>query len=256
MSFIAAGVSLGTAAISTVVGLSEKAKAKRLAEQNVRPNKPISPEMQENVQLAKGLANQGMPAQQYTQAKQNIQQNQAATLNAAMAKKGGAANVGAIQAQTNQALSGLDTQSAAMRVQNVQNLMHQNQALAGEKEKAWQWNSAMKYEENAAAIRALNTAGNANINQAIGQAGSAIAYAAPGFKKTNPNKSEIAENTQVGTGETIQQVNPQTQFNTNFDIRNKGFNSAFYDPNQGITPAAGSFSPYPTTLINGSQQVG
>ena len=255
MSFIAAGVSLGTAAISTVVGLSEKAKAKRLAEQNVRPNKPISPEMQENVQLAKGLANQGMPAQQYTQAKQNIQQNQAATLNAAMAKKGGAANVGAIQAQTNQALSGLDTQSAAMRVQNVQNLMHQNQALAGEKEKAWQWNSAMKYEENAAAIRALNTAGNANINQAISQAGSAAGYAAQGLK-TNPNASQVGTNTQVGTGETIQQMNPQTQFNTNFDIRNKGFNSAFYDPNQGITPAAGSFSPYPTTLINGSQQVG
>lgn len=156
-----------TGLISGISGLFQKAKANRLEKNNIRPVYDIPQEVRANQQIAQQQASMGMPGAQYQKGLQNINRNAANALSATQDRRSGLSSVGAIQQGANDATLNLTAQDAQQRVANIRNLMAQNQTMAQYRDKAWGWNNQSKYEENAAAIRALRGAGNANINQGI-----------------------------------------------------------------------------------------
>lgn len=119
---------------------------------------------------------------------QNIGRNANAALGAAQDRRGGLASIGAIQQGSNDASLGLAVADAQARMSNIKNLMQQNNVMTQYRDKAWQWNQQEKFQENAAAIRALKAASNQNINNGIQGATSiglnALEQARSGSKKS------------------------------------------------------------------------
>lgn len=167
MPVIMGAVSAGTGLISGISGLFQKSRAKKLARENVRPTYQIPSEILANKELAQLYANQGMPAEQMAQAEKGIGRSQAASLAASVDKRGGLGTIAGIQGATQNAEANLAAQSAAMRMQNIRGLMSANEQLAQYRDKAFEWNQAQKYRENAQAANALMAAGQQNINQGI-----------------------------------------------------------------------------------------
>ena len=161
---------IGSAAsgiISGITGLSQQARAKKMAAQNQRPTYQVPDEILKNQKIAEMQSTQGLPSSSMELAKQNIAQQTSAALSSAKDKQGGLESVGAIVAGANASGNQLASEDANMRMANISNLMKQNQVLAGYKDQQFNYNQDQKYQENAAAIRALNTAGAANINAGI-----------------------------------------------------------------------------------------
>lgn len=166
------GIQGVTGLISTVNGLFQKARANRLAKLNVRPVYNIPGEIKTNQQMAQQMSKQGMSSQQYGQQTQAIGRNANAALSNAQDRRGGLAAIGAIQQNSNDANLNLNVQDNNMRLNNIRNLMQQNSTMAQFKDKAFAWNKQAKFQENAAAIRALQGAGNANIDTGLNALGS------------------------------------------------------------------------------------
>ncbi len=166
-SLIGGGLKAASSIFSLIKGIGQSKRANRMAKDNIRPTYQIPNEVLQNQQIAQLFSNQGMPSQQYQQAKTNIQENQAAALSASSDRRGGLGNIGAVLQGTNRAQGNLDAQSAQMRMQNIGNLMNQNQILSNYRDTAFKINQMQPYQENAAAIRALSTAGQANAQQGI-----------------------------------------------------------------------------------------
>lgn len=166
-ALIAGGSQALTGIISGISGLGQKARARRMEKENKRPIQAMPSEIEANKKLAEMYASQGMPAEQYAQAIKNIGRNTANALNASSDRRGTLSAVGGIAGKANEATGNLDAQSAAMRVNNLSRLMSANQIMAAYRDKLFQTNEMQPYQEKAAAIRALKSAGDANINQGI-----------------------------------------------------------------------------------------
>jgi hypothetical protein len=164
---IPAAAQAATGLISGISGLFQKAKANRLERENVRPTYNIPQEIRANQQIAQQQATMGMPGAQYEQGLRNINRNTNNMMAAAQDRRGGLAAVGAAQQAANDASLNLTAMDAQQRVSNIRNLMAQNNAMAQYRDKQWGWNQQAKYQENAAAIRALRGAGNANLNTGL-----------------------------------------------------------------------------------------
>ena len=162
-----AGAQLLTGGISAISGLFQKARANRLEKQNVRPVYNIPQEIKANQQIAQQQATMGMPGAQYAQGLRNIYRNATNAIAASQDRRGGLSAIGAIQQSSNDAGLNLTSMDAQQRVSNIRNAMAQNQLYAQYRDKAFDWNQRAKYEENAAAIRALRGSGNANINTGL-----------------------------------------------------------------------------------------
>lgn len=154
--------------ISLVSGLIQKNKAKKLLAQNPYPTEGIPNEVLANQQIAQGAATQGLPSEEYAQAQKNIQRNQAAQLSSAQTAPGGAVrNIGAIQQNSNDANANLTAQSAAMRQQNIGQLLGVNNQVASWRDKLFDWNSKTKYAQNYNYAMGLLGQGNQNVMAGI-----------------------------------------------------------------------------------------
>ena len=167
LPLILAGIEAASGLAQGISGLFQSARAKKLASQNVRPVYQIPDEIKANKELAQIYANQGMPSEQMAQAQKGIGRSQAASLAASADKRGGLATIAGIQDASQNAQANLAAQSAAMRMQNIRGLMGANAQLAQYRDKAFDYNQAQKYQENAAAARALQAAGTQNIQQGL-----------------------------------------------------------------------------------------
>jgi hypothetical protein len=233
---IGAGIDAAAGIYSLISGIGQKARGKRLAEENIRPIYEIPKEIQANQQLAQLYANQGMPAEQLSQAQRNIQQNQAVASNLASTQRGGAlAGAGAIQAGSNQATNELAAQSAMMRMQNIRSLMSANQTLAGYRDKAFDYNQAQKYQEQAAAARALQGEGAQNIAGGLSTIGGAALTGLSALKKTaSPQQFDVAS---------FQQSAPQLNQSLKPDFSAYRLPPVFtQQPVSGYTPSAEDLS--------------
>lgn len=178
---IAKGV---TGAVSAIRGLFQKGRARKLAEQNVRPIEEIQPEFIANQQLAQKKANEGMGGAQYEQAKQDISRQAAEAVNRTQSRRGALGAISAVQSAAGKQQLGLDVQSEALRTANQRQLMNVNLQTAQEKKRLWDWNFRQKYIENAQAIRALAGAGEANVQGGLNTFLSAGAQYGAGLGKT------------------------------------------------------------------------
>lgn len=166
-ALIGGAAKAGSSLFSIIKGIGQSRRANQMAKNNIRPTYQIPNEVIQNQKMAELFSNQGMPSQQYEQAKRNIQENEAAALSASSDRRGGLGNIGSVIQATNNATGNLDANSAQIRIQNIRNLMNENQILANYRDKAFVTNQLQPYQEDATAIRALKTAGQANLQGGI-----------------------------------------------------------------------------------------
>jgi len=183
---ISLGLEAVPAIISGISSILQSGKAKRLAKENQRPIEMIPQGVTDSVQLAKTLAmSGGLQGATEMAAKKEIARKAATAQAEATTRRAGVATAGAVQETSNEAGLQLAARDEAARTANTQNLIQQNQTLAGWQDKVWDYNNRQKYEENAAAIRALKTASQENMNTAANSLLSTGAKANAGDLNTN-----------------------------------------------------------------------
>lgn len=138
---------IGGAALGLVGGLFGRKKAKQTLAQSPYPNQEMPSEITANQQIAQQAATEGMPSEQYQNAQNAIQRNQAAATSATLDRRNAAAKIGAIQQQSDDATNQLNAQSAGMRRQNRAELYSANQQAASWKDKLFDWNQKQKYAQ-------------------------------------------------------------------------------------------------------------
>lgn len=148
-----------TQAIVGGIGMARQAKRE--------PKYEIPKEVGEAIGMARGMAAEGMPAAQRTQAMQDIQQSAMMGMSAAQTRRGGLQSAQNIQAGMDRSTLNLAAQDAAMRQQNQRFLYSALMAGASYADKAfanrWQsWSNRMQQS------RALLGAGIQNIS-GVGQ---------------------------------------------------------------------------------------
>lgn len=172
---VIAGVQ-GVKAIVNWIGSSKKKKqADALEKQNQRPTSTTPQAILDNVAEAKIRAQEGLKPSQKQQAKQAIQRGAATAIRGAKDRQGGLAAISAIQQNTADSELNLAVADDQAQAANQQNLQQQNQVLAGYEKQNWVYNQAKKFEENAAAIRALRGAAAQDSNSAWNSAISGVA---------------------------------------------------------------------------------
>jgi len=171
---IFAASSLLSGGLSMLKGGRQKREAKKLAANNPRPDMPIPTAILESQKLAKSMAEEGLPSEQYTKGLKNIDRTATSALRGATDRRGGLMSVGQVQATKNDALGNLDVADANARQRNQINLINQTNQLGRYQQNAWDWNKKQKFLETAASVRALMGAGNANFNQGLDRGVSGI----------------------------------------------------------------------------------
>lgn len=170
-------VGAGVGLISGLFGAGQRRRARKLAEQNAFPDEAIPQGVLDAEKIAEQDANTGLPSEQYNQARQNIARQQSQALSGANDRRSGLFTVAQNQQAGNDALLNLDVQNANARIMNRQKLIAAKENLGQWQDKTWQWNKKAKFEQTAAAARALAGAGNMNLNQGLDRiAGAATGY--------------------------------------------------------------------------------
>lgn len=168
MSFVivAAGVGVASAGYSVYKGIHDSAKANAIEKANQRPAYQIPAEYQQNVNIAKQMAQIGMPQQQYNNQVNAINQNQAGAIVAQNNSANPGANLASIVRQGNQATGNLNAQDAAAKQTNQRFAIGQNGLMGQQKLAQQQYNNFDKYTENFNQAQAYRGAANANFQNA------------------------------------------------------------------------------------------
>ncbi len=155
-------------------GLWQAHKGNQMASANKRPTYEIPDEINQNLNQAQQMALTGLPDEQKQQYVNNIQRSQNFGLGASSDRKGGLAGLGGLVQQGNDASMNLLSADAGARRQNQMGLMNARTQLANYKDKAFEFNKANPYYENAAAARAMQGAGAQNIWGGLGTTAGAL----------------------------------------------------------------------------------
>lgn len=157
---------LGAAALPSVVkgisGLFGIAKGNKMAKNNPFPTAQVNSNIQKNLAIAEGMAQTGLPQQQYNNSLQNIQRNQASVLNTLGRSSNNNAGLQSLLRASNDATMNLDVNDAQARLQNQRLAMQSRGQLANEENRVWDWNNRQKYIQNANA--ASQTIANGKTN--------------------------------------------------------------------------------------------
>jgi hypothetical protein len=159
---IAAGIAAIPSIVKGVQGIFQGAKGNKLAKQNIRPTYEIPKEFQQNLAIAENMGRVGLPQQQYNQAQQNFQRNQAGALRQ-FGRMGNPRGLAGIVRAGNDATLGLDVADANARMSNQRNAMGYRSQLGQQQLAKQQWDKFQNYGEKADAAAALQGAGRQNV---------------------------------------------------------------------------------------------
>lgn len=148
-------------------GIGQNSKAARLERNNVLPIATVNSNILQNQAMARQMSQIGLASQQYNNALQQQQGNLANVLSIS-SRSGQNIPVAGLLRQANQATQNLNVQDAQSRQQNQRLLMQQNQAVAQEEQRVWNWNKAQPYLRTAQQVASLRNAGTQNIFGGIG----------------------------------------------------------------------------------------
>lgn len=169
MSFLitTAAIGAGSALYGIGKGIAQGAQANKIDKNNPRPSYEIPQEYINNVNMARQMAEVGLPQQQYNNQLNNINQNQAAGLQVLNnSANPGAGVVSAIRA-ADAATNTLNAQDAAARQANQRFYIGQNTALGQQKLAQQQYNKFDKYTEQFNKAAALRGAANQNVQNGV-----------------------------------------------------------------------------------------
>lgn len=155
--------------IGGLFGASQRRKANKLAAETVAPEATINPEIVENRAIAQQMAQVGLPQAQYNLALQNINRNRAGALRA-VSTSGRPSTIASILRASDDAVARLDAADAAARMANQRTLMGANTALAGERNRLFNWDRE-QYLMALQQIAGMRQSGTNNLMGAIGLLG-------------------------------------------------------------------------------------
>jgi hypothetical protein len=159
-----AGVSnMAGGLLSGITGFFQRRKAKKELSKLHRPEYTIPEEITRSQKMAEMAANEGLPSQQYNQAMQKIQRNQANAVAAATDRRSALMALPRIQQQANDASLNLDSMDAQARMNNLKTLYSVSGQTAGYKDKAFHINKMQPYTQNFNYYNSLLAAGNQNL---------------------------------------------------------------------------------------------
>lgn len=148
--------------LKTVQGIGQGIKGNKLAKQNKRPTYEIPKEFQQNLAIAENMGRIGLPQQQYNQAQQNFQRNQASALRQ-FNRMGNPRGLAGIVRAGNDATLGLDVADAEARMSNQRNAMGYRSQIGNQQLAKQQWDKFQLFGEKADAAAALQGAGRQNV---------------------------------------------------------------------------------------------
>lgn len=172
--------------IQSAAGIAQYLKGKKMAKQNARPDYVIPEEIGQNLSQAQMQALEGLPPEQKKQYVENIQRQQNFGLSALGSRKAGISGLAALTQQGSDAYSDLLSKDAAARQQNLQNLMGAREQMAGFKDKEFELNKLLPFQQKAEAAQGLTGAGLQNIMGGLQSAQGTLEnkYLADQYKET------------------------------------------------------------------------
>ncbi len=183
---------LASAAISEARSIKQAKEAKAMEADNERPNEVIPQGVKDATAVSRLMSMVGMPEAQYVQQQRDINRNSANTLAGARDRRGGLDVASIVQQQSDDATLNLNAKDAEFKQQNLVNYIRQLSAEGEWQDKIWSWNNAQKFQENAAAIRALKTASQANQGNAVNSIlSAAVTYASDNVNNNNAGNGVV-----------------------------------------------------------------
>jgi hypothetical protein len=216
---------LGTG-LKAYEGLHQEHEANEIQKGLKDPIYSIPPEFAENREIARQMAQQGLPQAVINQQTDRINQNQAGGIDA-ITKSGRPGGVASVVRQGDQAGEALGAEDAQARNNNQRYFIDQNSKYAGQELAKQQSDVFDKYTRNFNQMQAYRGAGMQNVNSAVNDASQlgmlGIQYA------MNNNKKTPDITVAPGTAQRMQ-LPPymQTQYglpDQTQDLENIGFNS-------------------------------
>jgi len=117
--------------------------------------------------MAENMARTGLPQEQYNNQLNNIQRNQAGALGSFGRRGGATGSLASIVRAGNDATNNLVSQDAQARMQNQRFAFGQRGIMGQQRLAKWDWDKRQKYQENAQAASALQSAGRQNMMGAL-----------------------------------------------------------------------------------------
>jgi len=151
---------------SVYQGERNNAKANAIQKNLKDPAFQIPPEFYQNREIARQMAQQGIPQQQYNNATNNINQNQAAAISAAQNSNNPGGNIAAIARQGNQAKATLDAEDAQARQANQRYFIQQNAQIGNQQLQKQQNDVYDKFTRDFNQMQAYKGAAQDNFNGA------------------------------------------------------------------------------------------
>src|SRR3990167_990319 len=149
--------------VQSDAGITKYSKGRALAKQNIKPQYDIPVEIAQNLSQAQLQALEGLPPEQKKQYVENVQRQVGFGLTALGERKAGIAGLATLTQQGTDAYKDLLTADARARQENLRQLMSAREQMAGYKEKEFQLNRLIPYQEKAEAAAAMQGAGIQNI---------------------------------------------------------------------------------------------
>ena len=190
MSAIGLGIAGAGVAIEGIEALSQNAKANALQKQLKTPVDSIPLEFFQNREIARQMAQIGLPSQQYNNSINNINSNQAAALATAQNSNNPAGVIQGVVGQTNRAKANLDAEDAQARENNQRYFIQENSQLGHRKDQQEQANVFDPYTRDFNLMQAYRGAGQQNLNTAAGQAGQ-LGLAYLNYTQNNPKTPTV-----------------------------------------------------------------
>jgi len=167
-------------------GIAQNAKANA-----IKPKDPvynIPREFFENREIARQMAQLGIPQQQYNNAVGNINQSEAAAIAAAQNSNNPGGAIAAINRQGNQAKAKLDAEDAQARQTNQRYFINENEKLAGQELQKQQSDVFDKFTRDFNQMQAYRGASMQNFNNLAGGA-QQLGETVLNYKANNPSQT-------------------------------------------------------------------
>lgn len=148
LPLLLAAVPSAVKGVNSIFGL---AKGNKAAKANKFPIEKANPLLEQNLAIAEQMAQSGLPQQQYNQAKQGFQRNQAGALRQ-FGRMGNPRGLAGIVRAGNDSTLGLNVAGAQARLGNQRQAMGYRSQLANEQNRVFDWNSRQNYIQKANAI--------------------------------------------------------------------------------------------------------
>lgn len=199
---IGAAVGLGTLAYGAYNTINNNNKANAIQNSLKTPVDQIPQEFYTNREIARQMAQIGTPQQQYNNARENINQNQASGIAAAQNGNNPGGAITSIVRGGNKAVATLDAGDAAARENNQRFFIQENGALGTRKDQQEQANVFDPYTRDFNQIQAYRgaaqTTQNNTVNAGLGLAGIAAQYASKNPSTPAANNPNIdVQNLQI-----------------------------------------------------------